>query len=59
MNNETLLNDLQQTVDDAEILEQADEILDIVLSLNNDDHEQLHDIYDSPVVRLVTPGRLK
>lgn len=50
--NEQLLIDLQQTVDDAEIQEQADEILDIVSTLDDGELEQLHDIYDQPVVRV-------
>ncbi len=48
----TLLEALQETVDDAWILEQADEILDIVQSLNEGEHEQLHDTDDRPVVRV-------
>ena len=48
----TLLEALQETVDDAWILEQADEILDIVQLLNEGEHEQLHDTDDNPVVRV-------
>lgn len=50
--NEQLLNDLQETVDDAEIQEQADEILEFVMMLDAGDYEQLHDVYDKPVVRI-------
>lgn len=52
LQNEELLNDLQQTVDDAWILEQADEILDIVFTLEPEEFEQLHDTDDRPVVRV-------
>lgn len=47
-----LLEALQQTVDDAWILEQADEILDIVHTLDDGEYEQLHDTDDRAVVRV-------
>ena len=52
LTNEQLLIDLQTTVDDAEIQETAEEILEIVMTLNEGEHEQLHDIYDRPVVHV-------
>ncbi|EKO3466625.1 hypothetical protein NTE17_004113 [Vibrio fluvialis] len=52
LQNEELLNDLQQTVDDAWILEQAAEILAIVDTLEPEEFEQLHDTDDRPVVRV-------
>tara|TARA_R110001583_G_scaffold76235_1_gene208915 strand:+ start:3745 stop:6396 length:2652 start_codon:yes stop_codon:yes gene_type:complete len=52
LTNEQLLNDLQETVDDGEIQEQADEILEAVMSLGEGSYEQLHDIEDNAVVRV-------
>lgn len=52
LTNEQLLIDLQTTVDDAEIEESAEEILDVVMTLNEGEHDQLHDIHGSPVVRV-------
>lgn len=52
LENQALLEALQETVDDAEIQEQADEILTIVDSLSEGDYEQLHDLHDAAVVRV-------
>jgi len=52
LTNEKLLNDLQVSIDDAEILEQADEILQLVMDLDAGEFDQLHDVNDNPVVRV-------
>ena len=52
LENEALLEELQETVDDAEIQEQADEVLEIVDSLAEGDYEQLHDIHGASVIRV-------
>jgi hypothetical protein len=57
LQNTTLLEELQQTIDDAEIEEQADEILMTIESLDEGEYEQLHDLNGSPVVRVYRTTR--
>lgn len=52
LTNDQLLNELQETVDDAEIQEQADEILELVMDLDIGEHEKLHDIYGNQCVHV-------
>ncbi|WP_413284223.1 hypothetical protein [Vibrio sp. MA40-2] len=52
LENDALLTELQESIDDACILEDAEDILNFVMTLDDGEHEDLHDTDERQVVRV-------